>query len=179
MLDYQINTNESSYYGHVQFHTSTLIISGVFEIKGLMSCTKIAGFRIWRAYFYGIFAHFTSSFEINDVMLSDNVVSLYIHSIGPASLSHACVKEFVKVKKSVFVGDSGLSCTDDMDKSTNNYDMSQLGVSYRINGGFTGISWFMYSSAPSGLLTMAFKGNMGYPALCSKFTVEGTYEFIK
>ncbi|XP_064635838.1 fibrocystin-L-like [Lineus longissimus] len=138
-------------------------------------CSKISGFRIWRAFDFGIYSQTASSMLINDVTMSDNGVGIYNYVYGPASKSHICEEKTVTVQNSAIIGDSGtFSCSDDLDRTTNNFKNSGRGRSYRIDGGMTGIGWYGRASGPNTAPLKPFLKEMNYPGLCGKMTVRDT-----
>ncbi|XP_064635071.1 fibrocystin-L-like [Lineus longissimus] len=157
------------------------VYMGTFQLPGdeQPGCSKLSGFRIWRAFDYGIYSQTESSILMNDLTMADNGVGIWNYVIGPASLTHICEDKTVTVQNSTFIGDSGtFSCSDDVDRTTNNFKISGdpkvTSRSYRINNGATGITWFGRSSADNAAPIKAFLDELSYPALCGKMTVKDT-----
>jgi hypothetical protein len=157
--------------------SSFLSCSGTLQLPGdeQDGCSKISGFKIWKAFDYGIYSQTKSSIVVSDVTVSDSGVGIFNYVFGPGSTSHICEVKTVTVKNAVIVGDSGtFSCTDDVDRTTNNFKNSALLRSWRVNNGLVGIGWTGRTSGPSGAPLKKFNKEMSYPSLCGKMTVEET-----
>jgi hypothetical protein len=135
-------------------------------------CYRLSGFKIWRAYDFGIYTTGDSSIEVDNVIISDSKLGIYNYQMGPNPLSHICKTVKGTLTHSLIAGDTGtLPCTDSLGGT--NILRSGRGRSWRVNGGHLGISWLNVPSGGNGAPLKSFRWVISYPSMCGLMTIRG------
>ncbi|XP_072018328.1 fibrocystin-L-like [Amphiura filiformis] len=88
-------------------------LHGVYMFKKSISsvCSKIAGFKLYKNYDFGIYIQVACSIIITDVTLIDNRAGIVPLIVGPSARLHKTSKQYVRIENTLIVGMSpGFVC---------------------------------------------------------------------
>ncbi|CAD5115663.1 DgyrCDS4618 [Dimorphilus gyrociliatus] len=119
------------------------------------SCSKFQGFKISKAWFFGIYVQVPCSVEFDNMILVDNTVGIFPMIIYPSAVHHEFEQKYAKFTNSLVVGTNPqFDCENDLmsanDKSIQAAILGEAWFTKSYGLGRTGISWPLFSSKPNG-----------------------------
>ncbi|XP_053571903.1 fibrocystin-L [Bombina bombina] len=150
---------------------------GVYMNKdGLLGCSLIRRFTLWKCWDYGIYTQTIESIQISGTILADNGMGILSIIFTPSSVSHETSNKTIKITNCLLVGSSSdFQCDDKLNNSDANIQLSQDQRSSRpLTGGRSGICWPTFASAHNGAPEKPHAGLMSYNAISGLMKVEDT-----
>ncbi|XP_031760464.1 fibrocystin-L [Xenopus tropicalis] len=150
---------------------------GVYMNKdGLLKCSLIRRFTVWRCWDYGFYFQVPVSLKITESVLVDNGMGIFTIVYGPAATSHELSNKTVDISKSLLVGSSpSFNCSDILTDNDPNIKISAGQRSIRpLTGGRSGICWPSFISSQNGAPKGPFAGTISYNSITGLMTVKDT-----
>ncbi|XP_076157842.1 PKHD1 like 1, tandem duplicate 1 [Alosa pseudoharengus] len=147
------------------------------NMDGLLGCTLIQGFTIWRSFDFGIYFQGSMSLQIANVTLVDNGMGIMPIIYSPPSLSHLYDEDkTVQVQNALIVGTSpDFNCSDTVSRQDTYVRLSrEHGAPRPPMGGRSGICWPAFISSHNAGPRMSLVGSTSYNAISGLMTVTDT-----
>ncbi|KAI7798957.1 putative fibrocystin-L, partial [Triplophysa rosa] len=150
---------------------------GVYMNKdGLVGCSQIQGFTVWRSFDFGIYVQVSMNVFISNVTLVDNGMGIMPIIYRPPSVSHEYADKTVSVQGSLIVGSSpNFNCLDTLATTETYVSLSESHRAPRPpKGGRSGVCWPTFASSHNNAPQKPHPGLMSYNAIAGLLTVSET-----
>jgi hypothetical protein len=141
--------------------------------EGIIPCTMLANFTIYRTFDFGLYVQTVASVKVMNYLSIDNQLGLFPMIIEPSATGHLREDKVFEISQSTFVGRSSIyDCTDTL--SGTNFDLSGEGRSWATeSGGKIAFSWPTFASGSNGAPSKPWPGIMSYNAISGILKVSG------
>ena len=153
---------------------STLIGVMLLPDDGILPCTQLTNFVVYRNWDFGVYFQTESSVRVVNLLAIDNKMAVFPIVLKPRSLSHEFENKYVEILESTIVGRSSSFMCDSKPLDNGNYNLSDAGRSWTSpDGGVIGISFASFLSHDNRAPYKPFTKSMSYNSIRGHMTIKG------